>query len=101
MDTYGATIGGAALPQQVRKSTHADNVREEAERLTARLSSIRGGLQNLRDRIAGTRPENAEGDSREVMNSGGFIGSVGTAILRAHVEVTQMENLLAELSEVI
>lgn len=111
----GAALGGSArkyaptkypptaCPGTISKPvTAADQVRNNAERAAARMSGLRSRISDLRERIAGPYPPSAEScDVAEQLAAGGFIAGTGDAVARIHNEITEIEDILTSLSDMI
>lgn len=98
---YGGSQQAKDVAPSIRKQTPAEQIRDNAERVVARLSAIHTQLESLKERLCGAGPPKAEAATRDAMTASGFIGGTGSAIERAHIEITEIDQLLAELSQVI
>lgn len=90
----------AAKPRETKPSERAA---AEAERLNSRLSSTHEALQDLRVRVSGPTPPSA-GSGAEAATAftlGGFVGGVGQALERANTVLSQINEVIQELAEVI
>lgn len=97
----GAALGQQAAANQVRKATPAEQVRDNAERLVARLSTTRSQIESLQARLCGELPSEASKQAGDSLSASGFIAGTSSAVERAHIEISMIDQVLAQLGQVI
>lgn len=89
-------------PGASRPPKSSERVSDEVERLNSRMSSTLANLRDLRDRVAGSGPERGESVAAEsAFNGAGFVGSVGQSLERAHRTLTEIDSVIADVTDVI
>jgi hypothetical protein len=94
----GEGARSVATPRPQRRS---DSVRENADRLVARISSARASVSDLLERIGAPYPPEPDVNTKDVLNASGFVPSVDVTLDRAHGELGRLEELLRAIGDVI
>jgi hypothetical protein len=94
---------GAVRSAQPPREKPSEEVIATIEQLNNRLSGLAANLADLRERVSGSRPP--EQGNRDVAATafaiGGFVGSAGQGLERAHALVGDIETTLSNIVDVI